>query len=321
MKLLDQLRNEIRFRKYSIRTEKSYADWVKRFIFFHQKKHPKDMGEIEIKAYLNWLANNRNVAASTQNQALCSLLFLYRYVLNKEVTWVNEIAWAKKPKKLPVVFTRGEAKSILTLLSGDSQLISYVIYGSGLRVNECISLRIQDIDFGYKQIIVRNAKGEKERTTVLPESSIVDLQKQIAKVEIIHKNDLCDGYGSVYLPYALKRKYKNAEKEFIWQYLFPSKILSVDPRSGTKQRHHIHVSCPQKAVRKAVLQTRLRKRGTCHSFRHSFATHLLEDGYDIRTIQKLISHKDVSTTMIYTHIKKKGGQGVQSPADRLSGST
>ena len=317
MKLLDQLRNEIRFRKYSIRTEKSYADWVKRFIFFHQKKHPKDMGEIEIKAYLNWLANNRNVAASTQNQALCSLLFLYRYVLNKEVTWVNEIAWAKKPKKLPVVFTRGEAKSILTLLSGDSQLISYVIYGSGLRVNECISLRIQDIDFGYKQIIVRNAKGEKERTTVLPESSIVDLQKQIAKVEIIHKNDLCDGYGSVYLPYALKRKYKNAEKEFIWQYLFPSKILSVDPRSGTKQRHHIHVSCPQKAVRKAVLQTRLRKRGTCHSFRHSFATHLLEDGYDIRTIQELLGHEDVSTTMIYTHVLQSGAKAVLSPVDKM----
>jgi integron integrase len=317
MKLLDQLRIEIRFRKYSIRTEKSYADWVKRYIFFHNKKHPKDMGNKEIKAYLNWLANNRNVAASTQNQALCSLLFLYRYVLNKEVTWVNEIAWAKKPKKLPVVFTRGEAKNILTLLSGDSQLISYVMYGSGLRVNECISLRIQDIDFGYKQIIVRNAKGEKERTTVLPESSIVDLQKQIAKVEIIHKNDLCDGYGSVYLPYALKRKYKNAEKEFIWQYLFPSKILSVDPRSGTKQRHHIHASCPQKAVRKAVLQTRLRKRGTCHSFRHSFATHLLEDGYDIRTIQELLGHEDVSTTMIYTHVLQSGAKAVLSPVDKM----
>ncbi len=317
MKLLDQLRNEIRFKHYSIRTEKAYVDWVKRFILFHDKQHPEEMGEVEIKQFLNWLALKGKVAASTQNQALCSILFLYKNVINKEITWVENIKWAKRPRKLPVVFSESEIKKIMVLLDGIHWLVANIMYGAGLRLNECVSLRVQDIDFDYRQIMVRNAKGEKERATVLPDGLREDLRRQIEKVSVMHKNDLENGYGKVYMPYAIERKYPNANKQLIWQYLFPSKSLAVDPRSNRKQRHHIHVDTVQRAIRAAIRLSGIRKKGSSHSFRHSFATHLLEAGYDIRTIQELLGHEDISTTMIYTHVLNKGAGAVKSPFDKL----
>ncbi len=313
MKLLDQMRNEIRFRHYSIRTEKSYIDWVKRFIHFHNKQHPEVLGEKEIKTFINWLSEKGNVAASTQNQALCSVLFLYKNVLKKDIEWVDKIKWAKRPKKLPVVFSSVEVKRILLLLEGVHRLIAQLMYGSGLRLNECVSLRIQDLDFNYRHIVVRNAKGAKDRVTILPDGLKKILLEQIDKVRIIHENDLKNGYRTVYLPYAIERKYTNASKSFIWQYLFPSKTLSFDPRSNRKQRHHIHVDSAQRMIRKAVKASGIPKKGSSHSLRHSFATHLLEEGCDIRTIQELLGHEDINTTMIYTHVLNKGAGAVNSP--------
>ncbi len=315
MKLLDNMRSEIRFRHYSIRTEKAYIDWVKRFIIYHNTKHPKDMGVSEIKIFLNWLAKEQNVAASTQNQALCAILFLYRFVIKREVEWVEGVKWAKKPKKLPVVFSKAEIQNIMPHLSDPHWTIANLMYGSGLRLNECISLRIQDIDFDFKQIIVRNAKGAKDRTTVLPDILENKLRHQIEHVQAVHKYDLEIGFGDVYLPYAIQKKYPSAAKSLIWQYLFPAKSHSFDPRSKKKRRHHIHIDSVQKNIRNAIIKSGVRKKGTSHSFRHSFATHLLEAGYDIRTIQELLGHEDVSTTMIYTHVMKKGAGAVQSPVD------
>lgn len=317
MKLLDQLRNEIRFRHYSIRTERSYVDWVKRFIYFHNKSHPGQMGEKEIKEFINWLASEQNVAASTQNQALCAILFLYKHVLNTEIEWVNDVKWAKRPKKLPVVFSKEEIHKIMPHLKDVHWLIAQLMYGSGLRLNECVSLRIQDIDFDYLQIIVRNAKGAKERTTILPQSLKEHLLKQIECAKATHDFDVRSGYGFVYLPYAIERKYVNANRSFIWQYLFPSRDLSFDPRSGKKMRHHIHMGSVQRRMRAAIQRSGVRKKGSSHSFRHSFATHLLDAGYDIRTIQELLGHEDVSTTMIYTHVMKKGAGAVRSPVDSV----
>ena len=315
MKLLDKTRNEIRYRHYSIRTEKAYIDWIKRYIYFNNKRHPDKLGELEIKEFLNWLATERNVSASTQNQALCAILFLYKNVLKREIEWVNNIKWAKRPKKLPVVFSRSEIHRIIPLLKDVHWLIANVLYGSGLRLNECISLRIQDIDFDYSQIIVRNAKGLKERVTILPEALIYPLKQQIERVNATHQYDLKSGYGHVFLPYAIERKYPNANKSFIWQYLFPSKSISGDPRSKRKQRHHLHIDSVQKNIRIAIQRSGVRKRGSSHSFRHSFATHLLEAGYDIRTIQELLGHQDINTTMIYTHVTRKGAGAVISPMD------
>ena len=285
---------------------------------FHDKQHPENMGEFEIKQFLNWLATNGKVAASTQNQALCGILFLYKNVLHREIEWVNNIKWAKRPKKLPVVFSESEINRIMVLLDGVHWLIASVMYGSGLRLNECVSLRIQDIDFDYRQIIVRNAKGEKDRATILPDGLRKDFHKQIEKVGILHKNDLENGYGTAYLPYAIERKYPHANKQLIWQYLFPSKSLSIDPRSNRKQRHHLHVDSIQRTFRIAIKRSGVRKNGSSHSFRHSFATHLLEAGYDIRTIQELLGHEDISTTMIYTHVLNKGAGAVKSPVDKIS---
>jgi integron integrase len=316
-RLLDQVRGVIRCKHYSIRTEQTYIDWIKRYIYFHNKQHPEDMGERHISAFLTHLAVNRKVASSTQNQALCALVFLYREVLKKEMGDFENLIRAKKPQKLPVVFTREEVRQVLLQLDGFHWLMGQLLYGAGLRVMECVRLRAKDIDFGYGQIVVRNGKGQKDRVTMLPEIIRDDLQRHLQKVRKIHETDLKAGFGAVYLPYALERKYKNANRSWSWQYVFPATRRSIDPRSGIERRHHISENVPQRAVRKAIRNCGLTKAGSCHSLRHSFATHLIEEGYDIRTVQELLGHKDVSTTMIYTHVLNKGGKGVQSPGDTL----
>ncbi len=319
-KLLDQVRVVIRRKHYSIRTEKTYVEWVRRFILFNQKRHPKNMGKNEITKFLNHLAVDRKVAASTQNQALSAIVFLYREVLEQEFGWLENLEYAKTPERLPVVFSVDEVRSVLTSIDGVYWIVTNILYGSGLRIMECLRLRVLDIDFEYRQIMVRDGKGQKDRSVMLSEILIEPLQKQIYKVELVHKTDLMEGYGAVYLPYALEKKYPNANKELKWQYLFPASRRSVDPRTGFIRRHHIGQSPVQRVVKTAVRSAKIHKNATSHTFRHSFATHLLEAGYDIRTVQELLGHKDVSTTMIYTHVMKKGGQGVQSPADMLNGS-
>lgn len=314
-KLLDRVRDAIRAKHYSIRTEEAYVSWIRRFILFHGKRHPKDMGAAEIEEYLTYLAMERNVAASTQNQALSALLFLYQNVLKQDLEHPIDAVRAKKPKRLPTVLTKGEAQQVLAALSGTHQLIAKLLYGSGLRLIESLRLRVKDIDFQQHQIIVRDGKGAKDRITVLPDSLVEPLRKHLRRVKMIHRQDLDDGYGAVYLPDALERKYPNANKAWIWQYVFPSSTLSKDPRSGIVRRHHLHESTVQRAVRKAVKLTRIDKHVTPHVFRHSFATHLLEDGYDIRTVQELLGHEDVKTTMIYTHVLNRGVLAVRSPLD------
>jgi integron integrase len=315
-KLLDRVRDMLRVKHYSIRTEKTYVRWIRRYILFHDKRHPEEMGAREIEAFLTHLAVEKNVAASTQNQALCALLFLYNEVLEKDLTPdVIDAVRAKKPKRLPVVLTRDEAMSVLAALSGTNQLIARTLYGSGLRLIECLRLRVKDIDFAYRQITVRDGKGQKDRATILPASLVDPLQEHLRRVRMLHQQDLDRGYGSVYLPYALERKYPSAHKEWCWQYVFPAQGRSTDPRSGVVRRHHLSESSVQKAVRRAVKLAGIDKPAGCHTFRHSFATHLLEDGYDIRTVQELLGHKDVKTTMIYTHVLSKGGLAVRSPLD------
>ncbi|MFH2132903.1 MAG: integron integrase [bacterium] len=317
-RLLDQVRWTIRGRQYSIRTEKSYIAWIKRYIYYHHKQHPKDLGEQHVMQFINSLAAQGHVSSSTQNQALCAILFLYREVLKTKLDWIDNICWSKKPHRLPVVFTVEEVQKVITLLDGQSSLMISLLYGSGLRLMECLRLRIQDIDFGYQQIIVRDGKGQKDRVTVLPVQLIDSLKKQIERVRILHEQDLIHGFGAVYLPTALEKKWKNAADEFSWQDLFPSEKISIDPRSGLKRRHHLSRDYLQASVKKTVKKAGIHKRGTCHTFRHSFATHLLESGYDIRTVQELLGHKDVSTTMIYTHVLNSGGRCVMSPLDRLN---
>lgn len=316
-RLLDQVRNVIRCKHYSIRTERSYSEWIKRFIYFHNKQHPKDMDEMHVSAFLTHLAVDKKVASSTQNQALCALVFLYRHVLKKEIGDFDNMVRAKMPSTLPVVFTRDEVKDILLQLDGINWLMGQILYGSGLRVMECVRLRVKDIDFGYRQIVVRDGKGKKDRVTMLPGIIVDEFQRHLLKVKKIHDVDLSAGFGAVYLPYALERKYKNANRSWAWQYVFPAIRRSIDPRSRLERRHHISESVPQRAVKKAIHQSGITKAGSCHSLRHSFATHLLEAGYDIRTVQELLGHKDVSTTMIYTHVLNRGGKGVQSPGDAL----
>ncbi len=315
-KLLDRVRDMLRVKHYSIRTEKSYVSWIRRYILFHGKRHPKDMGVPEIEAFLTHLAVEENVAASTQNQALSALLFLYTQVLDKDLSRdVIDAVRAKKPKRLPVVLTRDEAMAVLAALSGTSQLVARLLYGSGLRLIECLRLRVKDLDFAYRQIIVRDGKGQKDRVTILPAVLVDPLQAHLRRVRMIHQRDLDRGYGSVYLPYALERKYPSAHKEWCWQYVFPAQSRSTDPRSGVVRRHHLSESTVQKAVRRAARLAGIDKLVGCHTFRHSFATHLLEDGYDIRTVQELLGHKDVKTTMVYTHVLNKGGLAVRSPLD------
>jgi integron integrase len=316
-KLLDQLRDSIRLRHYSIRTEETYVQWVRRFIFFHGKRHPETMGTSEITAFLTHLAVKDKISASTQNQALNAIAFLYRQVLKREMGELDEIVRAKRPERLPVFFSPTEAKAVLDRLEGVNKIMGSLLYGSGLRLMECLRLRIKDIDFEYKQIVVHDGKGQKDRVTPLPTSLSEFLKVQIKKVKTVHDQDIKEGYGAVFLPNALETKYPNANREFGWQYLFPASKRAVDPRTRVVRRHHLDESVLQRAVKMAVRSAGITKPASCHTFRHSFATHLLQSGYDIRTIQELLGHKDVSTTMIYTHVLKSGGQGVKSPLDDL----
>ena len=314
-KLLDQVRDVLRVKHYAYRTEKAYVFWIRRFILFHEKKHPSEMNSKQIQEFLTHLAVERNVSASTQNQALNALIFLYKKVLNIDLTDPIEAVRARRPTRLPVVLSKPEAFKIIDLIPGESQLIVKLLYGSGLRLMECLRLRVKDVDFSINQILVRHGKGGKDRVTVLPENIQKPLQMHLKKVRAIHEDDCRRGFGHVNLPGALARKYPNASRQWAWQFVFPSRSLCKDPRSGEIRRHHLHESCIRKALKKAVTLADIHKPVGCHCFRHCFATHLLADGYDIRTVQELLGHKDVSTTMIYTHVLNKGGHAVRSPID------
>jgi len=314
-KLLDRVRDVIRRKHYSFRTAQTYTDWIRRIILFHGKRHPSEMAEREISEFLTSLARDRKVAASTQNQALSALLFLYKEVLKEKIGWLEGVERAKKPVRLPVVLTREEVGKILGHLHGTHRLMVELLYGSGLRLMECVRLRVKDIDFGYARITVRDGKGSKDRITMLPINTAQRLERHLQKVKALHGEDLEAGFGNVYLPSALERKYPKAQWDWAWQYVFPSSRISTDPRTGQRRRHHIEESSLQLAMKRAVRAWGGTKPATCHTLRHSFATHLLEDGYDIRTVQELLGHKDVSTTMIYTHVLNKPGIGVKSPLD------
>lgn len=314
-KLLQQVRNCIRTKHLSIRTEETYLNWIKRYILFHQKTHPRNLRESHIEQFLTSLAVDQQVSASTQNQALNGVLFLYREVLRIEIGDLHDIVRAKRTVRLPVVFAKKEIDSILQHLHGSQRLICALLYGSGMRLLECHRLRVKDIDFLRKQIVVREGKGEKDRITLLPSSLLPHLERQIAKVKLLHQEDKSDGYGDVYLPDAIRKKFPRAAKELLWQYVFPSSRRSVDPMSGAIQRHHIDESVVQRAFKSALEKSEVRKAGTIHSLRHSFATHLLESGYDIRTVQELLGHADVRTTQIYTHVVDRGNLNVRSPLD------
>ena len=323
-KLLEQLSDTLRTKHYSYRTEETYIDWVRRFILFHKKQHPETMGAAEIRAFLAHLATERNVAASTQNQALSAILFLYREVLHKEIEPIL-LSDAKRPERLPTVLNREEVVRVLGQLSGTHKMMAQLLYGSGLRLMECVRLRVKDLDFEYKTITVRDGKGEKDRITPMPDSLIQPLQRQLERVRLLHEEDLAAGFGSVYLPNALDRKYPNAATELAWQYVFPAPKCSMDPRSpGVMRRHHLEPSALQRSVKDVARKASVQKHVTCHTFRHSFATHLLQNGYDtqhlrswagVRTVQELLGHKDVRTTMIYTHVLQRGGLAVKSPLD------
>jgi len=314
-RLLDQVRETIRRKHYSLRTEAAYIDWIKRYIFFHRKQHPEKMGAREMEQFLNYLAVDKNVAAATQNQALSALVFLYREVLHQEFEWMENLERAKRPARLPIVLTEAEVRQVLAHLDGRDWLMAGLLYGAGLRLMECVRLRVKDVDFEYRQITIRDGKGNKDRVTMLPASVAEVLNHHLEKVRALHEQDLVAGYGDVYLPFGLERKYKSASRQWGWQYVFPAARRSVDPRSGKERRHHIDEKSLQRAVKNAVRLSRITKSATCHTFRHSFATHLLKNGHDIRTVQELLGHKDVSTTMIYTHVLNKGGRGVRSPLD------
>lgn len=314
-KLLDEVREAIRTRHYSRRTEEAYLDWIKRFIIFHGKRHPAEMGEREINAFLTHLAVERKVSASTQNQALSGILFLYKIVLKKRIGWA-ELIPVQRVKHIPLVFSRGEASRVIESLSGVPKLVVSLLYGTGMRLTECLSLRIKDVDFEMNQIVVRDGKGERDRITVLPQKLVPVLKEQIRKVKNLHGMDLSHGSGETVLPYALKRKYPNAGKEFGWQYLFPANGFIYDKENKLKYRYHVHESVIQKEVKRAVKDAGIDKPGSPHTFRHSFATHLLDSGYGIRTIQELLGHRSVKTTMIYTHVLKTAS-GVKSPLDNM----
>jgi len=314
-KLLDEMRDAIRLKHYSYRTEETYLDWARRFILFHNKRHPGEMSAPEIQAFLIYLVTQRNVSASTQNQALSAILFLYREVLHKEIEPIL-LSSAKRPGRLPTVLARDEVLRIINLLNGTHKLMAQLLYGSGLRLMDCLRLRIQDIDFNYKTITVRDGKGEKDRLTPMPATILPDLGRQVERVRLLHEEDLAGGFGEVFLPDALERKYPHAARELIWQYLFPAPRRSIDPRSGKERRHHLDATGLQRSVKEAARKAGIQKRVSCHTFRHSFATHLLQAGYDIRTVQELLGHKDVRTTMIYTHVLQRGGMAVKSPLDQ-----
>lgn len=314
-KLLDQLRLAIRRRHYSYRTEKTYVQWTRRFIRYHGLRHPRDLGAEGIRRFLNHLANERHVSASTQSQALAALLFLYKQVLAVDLPWLEGVDRARKPVRLPVVLTRAEVQAVLSQLQGVSWLAASLLYGAGLRVLECVSLRVKDIDFAYRQITVRDGKGQKDRITILPDGLRTPLERHLATVKTQHERDLEAGFGQAPLPDALARKYQNADRQWGWQFVFPSSTRSPDRYTGVIHRFHMSPKTVQSAMYDAVRRAEIRKPASCHTLRHSFATHLLESGYDIRTVQELLGHSDVKTTMIYTHVLNRGGRGVLSPLD------
>ena len=316
-RLIDQFRAAIRSRHYSRRTEKTYWYWIRWFIRFHGTRHPAEMGAGEVTAFLSWLATERDVAAATQNQALSALLFLYQKVLGQQLPWLDELVRAKRPVRLPVVLSEAEVGRLLGELRGMLRLMAGLLYGAGLRQIECLTLRVKDVDFAYRQILVRDAKGGKDRVTMLPENLVQPLQAHLGRVRALHRRDLAEGYGEVWLPHALARKYRRAGYEWGWQFVFPSKNRSAEPDTGVIRRHHVHPDTLGRAVKRAARAAKIDKPVSCHTLRHSFATHLLERGQDIRTVQELLGHSDVSTTMIYTHVLNRGARGVQSPLDRL----
>jgi integron integrase len=319
-KLLDRVRWQLRVKHYSIRTEQAYVDWIRRFILFHHKRHPNEMGEAEITQFLTHLAVQKNVAASTQNQAFAALLFLYHQVLQRKLGFMDNVQRVRRPAKLPVVFTPAEARAVLARLNGDYSLMAKLLYGSGLRLMESVRLRVKDIDFGYNRITVRDGKGLRERVALLPRQIQQPLRAHLDRIKELHRQDLARGGGKVYLPFALKRKYPNAERDWIWQYVFPAVKPSLDPFSGEMRRHHVSEKNLQNAVKLAIRASGIKKAASCHTFRHSFATHLLEEGYDIRTVQELLGHKNVATTMLYTHVLNRPGLNIRSPLDQTASS-
>lgn len=314
-KLMDQVRTIIRLRGLSYRTEETYCDWIRRYIFFHGKRHPKEMGGPEIQAFLVHLVMEGNVAPSTRNVALHSLLFLYKQVLEIELPYLGVGPKPKKEPRPPEVFTREEVQAILAHLQGTKWLMAALLYGAGLRLHECLQLRVKDIDFHYNTITVREGKGRKDRVTMLPQNAKEPLRKHLLQVKVAHERDLAEGFGTVELPFALVRKYPQAERAWGWQYIFPAPKRSRDPRSGAERRHHLDESIIRKAVKEGIRTAKIHKHASCHTLRHSFATHLLEAGYDIRTVQELLGHADVKTTMVYTHVLNRGGLAVRSPLD------
>ena len=316
-KLLDRVRQAIRVRHYSRRTEEAYAYWIRRYIVFHKKTHPASMGAPEISTFLTWLAVQQHVSASTQNQALSALLFLYRHVLGIEVGRIEDVPRARMPIRVPVVLSRDEVRRVMEQLTGTMWIIVVLLYGAGLRMQDCLELRVKDLDFDRHQIVVRRGKKQKDRLTMLPTAVRERLHAHLSEVKRQHERDLANGVGRVVLPFALERKYPQASTEWAWQFVFPAARTCRDPQWGSPSRDHLHETVVQKAVNQAVRQAGLTKHASPHSFRHSFATHLLEDGYDIRTVQELLGHADVSTTMVYLHVLNRGALGVRSPADRL----
>jgi integron integrase len=329
-KLLDRVRHAIRARHYSLRTEEAYVAWIRRFILFHGKRHPMEMGEDEINVFLTSLAVDGSVSASTQTQALSALLFLYRRVLEKPLRRLDQIVRAKRPGRLPTVLTRAEVRRVLARMHGTQRLVATLLYGTGMRLLECLRLRVKDLEFGNNLILVRDTKGGRDRVVPFPIVARAELPSWLSRVRRLHRQDLAAGFGSVYLPDSIALKYPGAERDWGWQYVFPGDHRSRDPRAPARplgvraaagyqaeRRHHLHETIIQRAVRQAVLDVGISRRVSCHTFRHSFATHLLEEGYDVRTIQELLGHRDVKTTMIYTHVLNRGGRGVRSPADML----
>ncbi len=314
-KLLDQVRDAIRLRHYSYKTEESYLGWIRRYILFHGKRHPRELGAAEVTVFLSDLATRGQVAASTQNQALAAILFLYRHVLELDLPWLDDVVRAKRPQRLPTVLTQEEVRRVLALVDGVPGLMLKLQYGTGMRLMECLRLRIKDLTFARREIVIRDGKGGKDRVTMLPQSLEAALQQQLVRVQALHAQDRAAGVAGVWLPDALARKYPNAGTQLAWFWLFPSGRLALDPRSGVVRRHHVFEQVPQRALKQAAVTAGVLRPVSSHCLRHSFATHLLENGYDIRTVQELLGHSDVSTTMIYTHVLNRGGRGVRSPMD------